>query len=76
MAITFYRSFLLRLWRETGPEGEIWAGEIELIQSGERVTVSSPHEAVAMILQVTTERDESLPPTGEASLEDRSRDSE
>jgi hypothetical protein len=32
-----YRSFLVRLWREIGPDGhDYWCGEVEQIQSGRR----------------------------------------
>lgn len=71
MAITFYRSFLLRLWRERRAEGEIWVGEIELIQSGERVVVSSPREATAIILRETAGTDDAPLPAGEAPITDR-----
>ena len=44
-----YRSFLVRLWREPGIVGERWCGEIEFIQSGAVVSVTSLEEAFHLI---------------------------
>lgn len=53
-----YRSFLLRLWRDPGSEQSAWQGEIEVIQSGDLLSVSSLEEAFSVILHATTLNDE------------------
>jgi hypothetical protein len=58
MALTPYHSFLLRLWREPGAGDGSWRGEVEIIQSGDLIAVSSPEEAFDMILRATTGNDE------------------
>lgn len=47
-----YRSFLVRLWREPGVEGDAWRGEVEYIQSGMVVAVASLEEALDVICQL------------------------
>jgi hypothetical protein len=44
-----YRSFLVRLWREPGAAVDTWRGEVEHIQSGAVVAVSSLDEALNLI---------------------------
>jgi hypothetical protein len=44
-----YRSFLVRLWREPGAVGDTWRGEVEHVQSGVTVAVSSIEEAFRLI---------------------------
>lgn len=52
-----YRSFLLRLWREPALAGESWRGEIEYIQSGTVVAITSLEEAFHLIRRAAdTER--------------------
>lgn len=52
-----YCSYLLRLWRVPTPEGkEGWRGEIEEIQSGAVVPVSSLEEAFRVIRRNATQR--------------------
>ncbi len=52
-----YRSFLVRLWREPGTAGDTWRGEVEHIQSGAVVAVSSLEEAFSL-MQRTAAGDE------------------
>jgi hypothetical protein len=47
----FYRSFLVRLWREPPQASGAWRGEVELIQGGQLVTVQSLEEALEFIRQ-------------------------
>ena len=51
MDTPFYRSFLVRLWREQGAASGAWRGEIESIQSGQLVTVQSLDEVLEFIRQ-------------------------
>jgi hypothetical protein len=44
-----YRSFLVRLWVEPESKGAMWRGEVEYIQSGLIIAVSSLEEAFAII---------------------------
>lgn len=46
-----YRSFLVRLWREVGADGnEHWCGEVEQIQSG-RVRRFTAFESLTTLLR-------------------------
>ena len=49
-----YRSFLVRLWREPGAEGDAWRGEVEHIQSGGVVAVVSLEAALRLIRRAVT----------------------
>ena len=51
MDTRFYRSFLVRLWREQGAADCAWRGEIEAIQSGQLVAVQWLDEALEFIRQ-------------------------
>lgn len=44
-----YRSFLVRIWRDSPEAGGSWHGEVELIQSGEVVAVDSLEQALAIM---------------------------
>jgi hypothetical protein len=52
-----YRSFLLRLWHEAGATEPTWRGEIEDIQSGAIVAISSLDEAFTLIRRRAHEDD-------------------
>ena len=51
MDTAFYRSFLVRLWREPPEASGAWRGEVESIQGGQLVTVQSLDEALEFIRQ-------------------------
>lgn len=44
-----YRSFMVRLWQEPATSEALWRGEVESIQSGRVVTVSSLEEVLCLI---------------------------
>ena len=44
-----YRSFMVRLWRAPGGAGSSWHCEVENIQSGNIVEVSSLEEALSLM---------------------------
>ena len=54
-----YRSFLVRLWRDSPEAVGVWRGEVESIQSGQLVTVRLLDEALEFIRQAA---DGSQPP--------------
>ncbi len=62
-----YRSFLVRLWRES-EECSAWRGEIEHIQTGTVVEVSSLEEALALIRRIVSENNEPPAPTFSTSV--------
>ena len=63
MDTPFYRSFLVRLWREQGAADGAWRGEIEAIQSGQLVTVQSLDEALEFIRQAAGNSQPPVAPT-------------
>jgi hypothetical protein len=52
-----YHSFLVRLWRVPGEADGPWRGEVESIQSGAIIAISSLEEAFSLIRQ-TADGDE------------------
>jgi hypothetical protein len=53
-----YHSFLVRLWHEPGDADAAWRGEVEHIQSGAIVTVSSLEEALSLLRRSAAAADE------------------
>ncbi|MBA3943925.1 MAG: hypothetical protein H0X37_05110 [Herpetosiphonaceae bacterium] len=53
-----YHSFLLRLWREPQLAGNGWHGEIESIQTGSIIAVSSLKDAFRVIQQTVDANEE------------------
>ena len=51
MDTPYYRSFLVRLWREQGTGDGAWRGEVESIQSGQTVTAESLDTTLEIIRQ-------------------------
>jgi hypothetical protein len=58
----FYRSFLVRLWREPPEASGAWRGEVESIQGGQLMTVRSLDEALEFIRQVAENSQPPAPP--------------
>lgn len=46
-----YRSFVVRLWHKPGASKSAWRGEVEAIQSGRMVEVSSLQEVLRLLAQ-------------------------
>ena len=66
MDTAFYRSFLVRLWREPPKASGAWRGEVESIQGGQLVTVQSLDEALEFIRRAAEDSQPPAPPAPES----------
>ena len=66
MDTPFYRSFLVRLWREPPKTSGAWRGEVESIQGGQLVAVQSLDEALQFIRQAAETSQPPAPPAPES----------
>jgi hypothetical protein len=51
---TLRHSYLLRLWRNTGPGGFNWQASLETPKTGERIGFPSLEELFAYLMDLTT----------------------
>jgi hypothetical protein len=58
----FYRSFLVRLWRDPPEASGAWRGEVESIQGGQLVTVQSLDEALECLRNAAENSQPPAPP--------------
>ena len=72
MDTPFYRSFLVRLWREPPKASGTWRGEVESIQGGQLVAAQSLDAALEFIRQAaeTSQPPALITPTSESRLID------
>ena len=42
-------TFIIRLWREMGPDGPRWRGQVQHVQTGERISFADERTMLAFI---------------------------